>query len=268
MKENATVIAEEIQKLAARLLAINPAGHKLCLIGGFRYRLLNASCRASLDIDYHWAGDLARKQADIVALLRKKLLPEVKTRFDYDGNIQPATGPDVDSPAVRVVDMAFYRLGPAGATALAGHRIEVPVEITRIQCSDPPIVCTVGGTVFLTASDADMIESKVIALFNRLHLQARDIVDIFLFQGAFASDSAKRLAAKFAKASLSPKVLGELMNNLAANRNQHVRALDRIIGEQLDDTQAANIKLAGGGTMIFNVVMGILQDKLGIKGGP
>ena len=262
MKESSIIIAEEIQKLAARLLAINPAGHKLCLIGGFRYRLLNASCRASLDIDYHWAGDLARKQADIIALLRKKLLPEVKTRFDYDGTIQPATGPDVDSPAVRVVDMAFYRLGSAG------HRIEVPVEITRIQCSDPPIVRTVGGTVFLTASDADMIESKVIALFNRLHLQARDIVDIFLFQGAFASDSAKRLAAKFAQVSLSPKVLGELMNNLAANRNQHVRALDRIIGEQLDDTQAANIKLAGGGTMIFNVVMGILQDKLGIKGGP
>src|SRR5450759_747355 len=160
MKYGSIIIAEEIQKLTARFLAINPAGHKLCLIGGFRYRLLNASCRTSRDIDYHWEGDLASKQADIIELLRKKLLPEVKTRFGYDGAIHPATGPEADSPAACVIDMAFYHLG------MAGHRIEVPVEITRIQCSDPPVVRTVGGTVFLTASDVDMIESKVVALFN------------------------------------------------------------------------------------------------------
>lgn len=264
MKDENMVLAEEIQKLTVRLLAINPAGHKLCLIGGFRYRLLSASCRTSMDIDYHWEGDLASKQADIVDLLRKKLLPEVKTRFDYDGAIDPATGPETDSPAVRVVDMAFYRPGPAGATAPAGHRIEIPVEISRILCSDPPVVRTAGGTVFLTASDADMIESKVIALFNRVHLEARDIVDIFLFQDTFAPDSAKRLAAKFTQASLSLKAIGEMMNKLKANRNQHVRTIDRIIGEQMDDAVAANIKSAGGGTMIFNTVLDILQDKLGI----
>ena len=264
MKDGSIVLAEEIQKLTAKLLAINPAGHKLCLIGGFRYRLLSASCRTSLDIDYHWEGGLASKQADIIELLRKKLLPEVKTRFGYDGAIHPATGLEADSPAVRVVDMAFYRLGPAGATAPAGNRIELPVEITRIQCSDPPVVRTMGGTVFLTASDADMIESKVLALFNRLYLQARDIVDIFLFQDTFVPDSAKRLAVKFAQVSLSPKAIGEMVNKLKVNRNQHVRTLDRIIGEQLDETQAANIKSAGGGAMIFNTVLGILQDKLGL----
>ena len=211
-----------------------------------------------MDIDYHWDGDLASKQAAIIELLRKKLLPEVKTRFGYDGAIQPATGPEADSPAVRVIDLAFYRLGPAA------HRLELPVEITRIQCSDPPVVRTMGGTVFLTASDADMIESKVIALFNRIHLQARDIVDIFLFQDTFAPDSAKRLAAKFAQMALSPRTIGELVNKLKGNRNQHVRAIDLIIDEQLDDAVAENIKSAGGGAMIFNTVLGILPAKLGI----
>lgn len=74
---------ERIQLLAARILATHPAGRGLCLVGGFRYRLLNASARASNDIDYHWAGDLPRKQMEIVELFRSKLLPEVKRHLGF-----------------------------------------------------------------------------------------------------------------------------------------------------------------------------------------
>ena len=69
MTSNAAIV-EQIQTLAAKILATHPAGHRLCLIGGFRYRLLNASCRSSVDIDYHWEGDLDRKQVEIVDVLR------------------------------------------------------------------------------------------------------------------------------------------------------------------------------------------------------
>ena len=58
MENTAVSIVERIQALAAKTLATQPAGHQLHLIGGFRYRLLDASCRASVDIDYHWEGDL------------------------------------------------------------------------------------------------------------------------------------------------------------------------------------------------------------------
>lgn len=58
--------AESIQRIAARVLATHPTGHRLCLIGGFRYRLLSASARASTDMDYHWEGDLEQKQTEIV----------------------------------------------------------------------------------------------------------------------------------------------------------------------------------------------------------
>ena len=33
-------LREQIQTMAARLVAISPPGEGLCLIGGFRYRLL------------------------------------------------------------------------------------------------------------------------------------------------------------------------------------------------------------------------------------
>ena len=90
MKNDILTIVERIQTLAATILATHPAGHQLCLIGGFRYRLLNASARASTDIDYHWEGDLQRKQMEIVDVLRSRLLPEVKRQIGYDGDVRPA----------------------------------------------------------------------------------------------------------------------------------------------------------------------------------
>ncbi len=126
---------ERIQRLVVRLLATHPAGHGLCLVGGFRYRLLNESARASSDLDYHWEGDLHNKQMEIVDLFRSKLLPEVKRQFGYDGDVRPAMGPDAESPVVRTVDLAFYRAQQPGS------RVEIPVDIIRVARLDPPIAC-------------------------------------------------------------------------------------------------------------------------------
>jgi len=253
---------EGIQKLAAGVIATSPAGHRLCLIGGFRYRLLSHSCRTSLDIDYHWDGNLDGKQMEIVDLLRGKLLPEVKRRFGYEGTVSPATGPDAESPFVRTVLAAFHR---AGETP---DRIELPVEVTCIPCLDKPVVRTVSGAVYLTASDADMIESKVIALFNRLFLEARDILDLFLFQDTFVADSAKRLRTKFDKMKISAASVADRYERLLRNRAVHVRALNEIISNQVDAAVAANLKTAGGGALILDTVVTLLADKLGIpKGG-
>ena len=205
MKPGRTETIERIQALAAGLIATSPAGHRLCLIGGFRYRLLSRSCRTSLDIDYHWDGDLESKQHEIIDVLRAKLLPEVKRRFVYDGEVRQATGPD-----------------------------------------------------------ADMIESKVIALFNRVFLEERDLVDLFLFQDNFIGDSAQRLRTKFAGLHVSPSSVTDRFASLLANRVVHVRAIDEIIEDQIDAAVAANLKAAGGGGMVFDTVAALLRDRLRI----
>jgi hypothetical protein len=252
---------EGIQKLAAGVIATSPAGHRLCLIGGFRYRLLSHSCRTSLDIDYHWDGNLDGKQMEIVDLLKSKLLPEVKRRFGYDGTVSPASGPDADSPFVRTVLAAFCRTGASA------DRIELPVEITRITCLDKPVVRTVAGTVYLTASDADMVESKIIALFNRGFLEARDILDLFLFQDSFIADSAQRLRTKFVRLQISSAAVSDRCGRLLKNRAVHVRAINAIIDDQVDAAVAATLKAAGGGNMIFDTVVTLLGDKLEILRG-
>ena len=123
-------------------------------------------------------------------LLRSKLLPEVKRELGYDGDIRPAAGPEAESPAVRIVEMAFYRAQDPGS------RIEIPIEITSVARHDAPMVKTIAGTVFLTVSDGDMIESKILACLNRPFFQTRDILDIFLFQDTLPPDAPERLSKK------------------------------------------------------------------------
>jgi hypothetical protein len=221
-----------------------------------RYRLLNASARASIDIDYHWEGDLPQKQMEIADLLHSKLLPEVKRELGYDGDIRPAAGPDADSPAVRIVEMAFYRV------AAPGSRIEIPVEITRVARHDAPMVKTIAGTVFLTVSDGDMIESTILACLNRRFFQARDIVDIFLFQDTLPPDSPERLVKQLKQLDLPLEAAIGKLDRLDANRTVHVRAIDRLLAEQVNPAVTANLLAAGGALMVWDSVMRLLQDVL------
>ena len=243
---------EEIQRMVVKLIATSPAGEKLCLIGGFRYRFLDGSGRTSMDIDYHLDGDLDSKQREVIALLTRKLLPEVETRFGYDGNVQAATGPEADSPFVRIVLTALYR------AEVPGSRIEIPVEITSVPCADRPVVRTAEGTVYLTVSDADMVESKIIALFSRLVVQERDMVDIFLFRSSLVPDYRARLEEKFGRIHLDPDRVKGRRDKILSSRRYHVRAIDRILLEQVDESTAASIDAAGGGGLVFDEVMGLV----------
>lgn len=64
--------ADSLQRLVANSIARSPAGVNLLLIGGFRYRLLDNSHRFSVDIDYHWGGDLEAKQRELLSLWRNR----------------------------------------------------------------------------------------------------------------------------------------------------------------------------------------------------
>lgn len=245
---------ERIQLLAVKTLATHPAGRGLCLVGGFRYRLLNASVRASNDIDYHWEGDLQNKQMEIVELFRSKLLPEVKRQLGYDGNVRPATGPDAESPVVRSVELAFYRV------AEPGSRIEIPIDVIGVARLDPPMVRTVEGTVFLTISDADMIESKILACVARTFLQVRDVLDVFLFQDALRPDSPARLSQKLNQLRLPGTKALERLSTLVDSRTVHVRGIKRLLDEQVNAAVAVNLRAAGGAAMIWDSVMCLLEE--------
>src|SRR6516164_35376 len=137
---------DKIQRIAARIIALNPAGHKLLLIGGFRYRLLDHSGRFSRDIDYHWDGELKEKQQELVALAERVLIPEVQRKSGYEGKVGLASGPEAESPNSRIIELLFWK------PHVASSQIILPVEVTRIVCLDPMTVRTAEGIVYATAS--------------------------------------------------------------------------------------------------------------------
>lgn len=212
-------------------------------------------------MDYHWDGDLEEKQRELVVLFTRRLLPDIKRRLGHDGDAQSAAGPDAPSPAVRIVELAFWRPG------VANSRIELPVEITHIICLDPPAVRTADGVVYPTASDADLIESKVIALLNRRFIEHRDFCDIFLFANHLTAHAAQRLQTKLAQLGMSPDAIEQRLRNFREARDYHIRSIDAVIGEQLDPVPAASIVAAGGGSLVLDAVLEVLTTKLNLPGG-
>lgn len=240
---------DRLQRVIARLIATSPAGVNLLLIGGFRYRLLDNSQRFSVDIDYHWEGDLEAKQKELLALCRKSILGQVRREFGYQGSVAPRTGPDADSPNAKFVDLRFWR---------GSAHIEIPLEVTRILCLDPSVIRTAGGTVHLTPSDADLIESKVIAVLNRIFLQHRDLVDIFLYGDKLQPDAPVRLKQKLARMELRPDTIARRLKDLQEHRAFHANSIQTVIDQQMETLVAQQMNSGGGGSAVLDSALQLI----------
>ena len=241
--------ADRLQKVVASLIAKSPAGVNLLLIGGFRYRLLDNSQRFSADIDYHWGGDLEAKQRELLSLCRRVILGQVRRELGYEGSAMARKGPDADSPNAKIIDLRFWK---------GQVHVETPLEITQIVCLDPPTIRTAGGTVHATPSDTDLVESKIIAVLNRIFLQHRDLVDIFLYGDKLRPDSPARLKKKLAKLQLSPEAITRRLQDLQENRQYHAAAVQKVIDEQVETTVAQQMNTGGGGKTVLDSALSLI----------
>ncbi len=260
MAAERAAIAEQIQRKVAHLVATLPVGVGLCLIGGFRYRLLDRGVRRSVDIDYHWEGDLEAKQRELIDLFDRRLLPDVRRQLGLDGSVAAARGAAAESTTVAIVELAFWQLGSTIG------RIEIPVEITRIECADPPAARTADGVVYRTASNADMFESKVIAVVGRTFVEHRDLVDLYLFASHAAPDASSRLRGKLERLKIEPAAIRRRLDDLGQSAVRHAAAIDAVIHGQIDPASAATLADAGGGKAVLANVRDLLADLLAAPG--
>ncbi len=191
--------------------------------------------------------------------LNRVVVPEARRLMHYDGTAAPHHGPDAESPAVRIVDLAFWRTG------VANSRIEIPIEITRIMCADVVNIRTVEGTIYSTASDADMIESKVLAVLNRSVLRHRDLVDLFLFRDQLRPDSRQRVAAKMQALGISSEQALKRLNDLHAHEDYHGRAIQAVVDSQIDSPAAAQLNDAGGGAIVLASALALLNEIVEVR---
>jgi hypothetical protein len=233
---------DRLQRVIAKLIATAPAGVKLLLIGGFRLRLLDQSHRFSVDIGYHWDGDLQQKQEELLRFCRRAVLSEVIRICGYDGSVAKRQGTDAESPNAAFIDFRFWKPGLA---------LEIPVEITKILCLDPPTVRTADGTVHMTPSDADLIESKILAVLNRLYLQHRDLLDVFLYKDKLRPDSNERIKQKLAALALAPEAVRKKLEDLERYKEYHATAIQKVIDTQLETAVAQQLNAGGGGQAVL-----------------
>jgi len=241
--------ADRLQRLVANSIARSPAGVNLLLIGGFRYRLLDNSQRFSVDIDYHWGGDLEAKQRELLSLCRRVILGQVRRELGYEGSASARTGPDADSPNAKFIDLRFWK---------GNVQLEIPLELIQILCLDPPTIRTAGGTVHATPSDTDLIESKIIAVFNRLYLQHRDLVDLFLYADKLQPDSPARVKEKLTRLKLPVEAVIRRLKDLQENQQYHATAVQKVIDEQMETTVAQQMNAGGGGKAVLDSVLIVL----------
>ena len=155
-----------------------------------------------------------------------------------------------DSSNAKFIDLGFWK---------GDLHVEIPLELTQIVCLDPPTIRTAGGTVHATPSDTDLIESKIIAVLNRLVLQHRDLLDVFLYADKLKPDSPARMKQKLAKIQLPAETVMRRLKDLQDNQQYHATAVQKVIDEQVETTVAHQINVGGGGKTVLDSVLSVMM---------
>jgi hypothetical protein len=192
---------------------------------------------------------LDANQLELLSLCRRTILSRFRRELGYKGSAFARTVPDADSPNTKFIDLRFWK---------ADVHVEIPLELTQIVCLDPPTIRTAGGTVHATPSDADLIESKIIAVLNRLFLQHRDLVDVFLYGDKLQADSPARIKQKLVKIQLPAETVMRRLKDLQDNQQYHATAIQKVIDEQMETTVAHQMNAGGGGKTVFDSVLSVL----------
>ena len=103
-----------------------------------------------------------------------------------------------------------------------------------------------------TPSDADVIESKIIAVLNRIFLRHRDLVDVFLYGDKLRPDSPARLKRKLAKLQLRRAAAAARLKDLQEHREYHAKAVQKVINEHMEAAVARQMNAGGGGRTILD----------------
>jgi hypothetical protein len=99
-------------------------------------------------------------------------------------------------------------------------------------------------------------------VFNRLFIQHRDFLDIFLFGDHLSSESPTRLKEKFEKLQVNPATIESRLKDLRQNADYHARAVQAVIDSQLDPVAAGQVNIGGGGQTVFGRALELIQANL------
>jgi predicted nucleotidyltransferase component of viral defense system len=230
---------ERLQKKIAKTIA-SGSGRQLLLIGGFRYRLIDNSIRQSMDIDYHCLENIDEVKKSLISLFNRRLFPEIKREFGLDGSIIGKT--DLEKTEY-TIELSFYN---------QTSRFEIPVDLINITCMDNPEIRIINGLIYLTVSDADMVESKILSLISRL--QDRDLLDLYLFKDRLLPNSANRLQKKLNVLNLSVSELTKLIKILQKNYTLHVKNLNKIIEERVNKNMQEMLQSVGTNSILDSII--------------
>lgn len=251
------------QHLMVRSLARSSSvGAGLLLVGGSHYSVLKESSRISRELDYRTEGDLTAQRARVLCAIRERVIPDLKRRYGVDA-IAGESDDKEPSPFVRSLQVAFNAPGLPKPVVVGVDC----VDINLIPLADEATYVVLDGTIIPTISDADMVESKILSIFNRVFLEYRDIVDVFLFQADLRKDSAERLLIKFSKLGLDGDAIARRMKSMYENFEVHASGVDGVLESDFEEKQLQYLRAQGGGTGILRKVLELLSGRLQLPGG-
>jgi hypothetical protein len=99
---------------------------------------------------------------------------------------------------------------------------------------------------------------RIPLVLNRLFLQHRDLVDVFLYADKLQADSPTRLHQKLVQMQIPAETIMRRLKDLQDNQQYHATTIQKVIDEQMETTVGHQMNAGGGGKTVLDSVLSVL----------
>lgn len=247
------ILIDETQAFFLEEFYKHPASNGVILFGGGRFRHINDSIRFSIDLDFFRAKGFDYNK--IFNFISGRFIELLKQKFEVEARIIEIP-PWQKSPGVENMRLLIYDKDNDF------YQIELDFDfIMREPCvaSDKGLLRNV---VISIGNNAEILEEKLISVYERASLKVRDIFDLWYYRELARELSRENVQRKLQERDIRKDFILKRLNDFTAHRDLYLKEIQNIVKSCGEKRPEVNNLLKADMNIILDYVINMTRKYL------
>lgn len=214
------MLIDEIQAFFLEEFYKHPASNGVVLFGGGRFRHINNSIRFSIDLDFFRTKGF--DYLKVVNFISGRFIELLKQKFGVEARIIEIP-PWQESPGVESVRLLIYDKDNDF------YQIELDFDFIMREPYSKRSKGLLKNVVISIGNNAEVLEEKLISIYERVPVKARDIFDLWYYRELSHELSRENIHKKLQARGVSNDSIRKRLNDFISHKDYYLKEITNII---------------------------------------
>lgn len=213
-----TILIDEFQAFFLEEFYKTPASNGAVLFGGGRFRHINNSIRFSIDLDFFTTKNF--NYDNITDFISKKFIRLLKNKYNVSARVIDIP-PWQKSNSIETIRLFLHNDD--------FNQIEIDFDFIMREPAYQPENSLLGNIVVSAANSKELLEEKLISIYERSELKIRDIFDLWYYRNLAVELNKSGIHKKILERGISKESINKRLEDFSKHRNYYIKEITNII---------------------------------------